>query len=173
MSGRNQESDAPSDRFRDLVMKGGITSGVAYPPAISALAHKYCFKNIGGTSAGAIAAGVAATAEYRRRVTGTMHGFELLDGLPAELGKTDARGTTRLLRLFQADPCCRRLFRILNAGSTLRRVARTVSSSLLSIGLPRLPVSRPAFWCFSSRAYGWNSVSPSQDAGSRWISNLP
>ena len=41
---------APDDRFCDLVMKGGITSGVVYPPAICALAKEYRFKNIGGTS---------------------------------------------------------------------------------------------------------------------------
>ena len=51
----------------DLVMKGGITSGVVYPGAIIELAKRYRFKNIGGTSAGAIAAAVTAAAEYRRQ----------------------------------------------------------------------------------------------------------
>ena len=51
----DQESPL-SDKFCDLVMKGGITSGVVYPKAIDELAHEYMFKNIGGTSAGAIAA---------------------------------------------------------------------------------------------------------------------
>ena len=46
----------------DLIMKGGITSGVVYPLAIVELAQKYRFKNIGGTSAGAIAAAAAAAA---------------------------------------------------------------------------------------------------------------
>jgi len=54
----------------DLVMKGGITSGVVYPPAISLLATKYRFCSIGGTSAGAIAAAVAAAAEYGRETAG-------------------------------------------------------------------------------------------------------
>ncbi|OBU66069.1 RpoH suppressor [Stenotrophomonas maltophilia] len=43
-------------------MKGGITSGIVYPNAVLALAQQYRFKNIGGTSAGAIAAAVAAAA---------------------------------------------------------------------------------------------------------------
>ncbi len=133
---RPQESGAPSDRFCDLVMKGGITSGVVYPPAISALAQEYRFKNIGGTSAGAIAAAVTAAAEYRRRVTGTMDGFELLDALPARLGQMDTHGKTRLLRLFQPDPRGRRVFGILigslNATSTFRRVAAVVLSCLRS-----------------------------------------
>ncbi len=116
----------PDDRFCDLVMKGGITSGVVYPPAICALSKKYRFKNIGGTSAGAIAAAVTAAAEYRRRTSGTMDGFELLGKLPTELGTADSAGHTRLLRLFQPDPRCRRLFRILteslNAAGTFHRI---------------------------------------------------
>ena len=44
----------------DLVMRGGITSGIVYPRAIAKLAESYRFRSIGGTSAGAIAA--AATA---------------------------------------------------------------------------------------------------------------
>lgn len=54
-------------RLCDLVMKGGITSGVVYPSAVCELARLYSFKNIGGTSAGAIAAAAAAAAEYGRR----------------------------------------------------------------------------------------------------------
>ncbi len=129
------QGPAPEDRFCDLVMKGGVTSGVVYPPAICALAKVYRLKNIGGTSAGAIAAVVTAAAEYRRRRTGTMDGFALLDALPSELGQAE-RGKTRLLRLFQPDRPCRRLFRILigslNAESTFRRAAAILFSSLLS-----------------------------------------
>jgi predicted acylesterase/phospholipase RssA len=40
----------------DIVLKGGITSGVVYPLALVSLAEKYRFSQIGGTSAGAIAA---------------------------------------------------------------------------------------------------------------------
>jgi predicted acylesterase/phospholipase RssA len=47
-------------RFCDIVMKGGITSGVVYPLAIAILAEDFIFKNVGGTSAGAIAAAAAA-----------------------------------------------------------------------------------------------------------------
>jgi predicted acylesterase/phospholipase RssA len=50
----------------DLVMKGGVTSGIVYPPAVLALAERYRFRSIGGTSAGAIAAGATAAAEYAR-----------------------------------------------------------------------------------------------------------
>ncbi len=50
----------------DLVMKGGITSGVAYPPVILQLRNTYRFHNIGGTSAGALAAAAVAASEYGR-----------------------------------------------------------------------------------------------------------
>ncbi|VAW01213.1 RpoH suppressor, partial [hydrothermal vent metagenome] len=53
----------------DLIMKGGITSGVVYPYAITEIAKKYHFRAIGGTSAGAIAAAFAAAAEYARSWT--------------------------------------------------------------------------------------------------------
>src|SRR5215831_14091506 len=67
-------------RFCDLVMKGGITSGVVYPKAVCELARAYRFKNIGGTSAGAIAAAATAAAELGR---GTEKGgFSLLGTLP-------------------------------------------------------------------------------------------
>ena len=72
-------------KYCDLVMKGGITSGIVYPNAVLALAKEFRLKNIGGTSAGAIAAAVSAAAALgdRRKhdkkslddATGTM-GFE-------------------------------------------------------------------------------------------------
>nr|WDS96478.1 hypothetical protein VW1_00050 [Enterobacter sp.] len=37
----------------DLVMKGGITSGVVYPLAIVEIAKAFRLRSIGGTSAGA------------------------------------------------------------------------------------------------------------------------
>lgn len=72
-------------RFCDLVMKGGITSGVVYPEAACELARAYCFRNIGGTSAGAIAAAATAAAELGR---GTEKGgFRLLGTLPQFLAQ--------------------------------------------------------------------------------------
>ena len=66
----------------DLVMKGGITSGVVYPLAACELARTHRFRNIGGASAGAIAATLVAAAEFARD-TG---GFEKLALLPQDLG---------------------------------------------------------------------------------------
>jgi predicted acylesterase/phospholipase RssA len=133
---------APEDRYCDLVMKGGITSGVVYPPAICALAERYRFKNIGGTSAGAIAAAVTAAAEYRRRTTGTMDGFNFVAQLPTQLGEKDDNGNTQLLRLFQPDSACRRPFRILvgslNAKGTFHRIGLVIMGCVSSYWIATL-----------------------------------
>ncbi len=94
----------------DLVMKGGITSGVVFPAAIEKIASEYSLVGIGGTSAGAIAASVAAAAEYQRRHTGSKAGFEYLSTIPSELHGG------RLLTLFQPDKETERLFRFLIKG---------------------------------------------------------
>jgi hypothetical protein len=68
----------------DVVMKGGITSGVVYPLALCELAKTYSFKNIGGASAGAIGAVAAAAAEYGRTNNGTS--YAEFEQLPAWFG---------------------------------------------------------------------------------------
>ena len=50
----------------DVTMRGGTTSGVVYPTALCELARKFRFRNIGGASAGAIAAALVAAAELGR-----------------------------------------------------------------------------------------------------------
>jgi predicted acylesterase/phospholipase RssA len=71
----------------DLIMKGGITSGVVYPKVITELASAYKFVSIGGTSAGAIAAGFTAAAEYNRSKNNTFSGFETLNQIPDEISQ--------------------------------------------------------------------------------------
>ena len=94
-------------RTCDVVMKGGITSGVVYPHALCELARTYRFANVGGTSAGAIAAAGAAAAEHGR----AHGGFEKLAALPAWIGAGD-----NLFRLFQPQPGTRPFFRLFTAG---------------------------------------------------------
>jgi len=98
----------PIDRFCDLVMTGGVASGVVYPWAIVELARAYRFRRIGGTSVGAMAAALAAAAEYGRRV-GFDQSFEPLRRIPSALGEALPDGRTRMLSLFQAAPRGRRL----------------------------------------------------------------
>jgi predicted acylesterase/phospholipase RssA len=53
-------------RSLDLTMEGGTTSGVVYPLAVCELATDFCFRSVGGASAGAIAAALTAAAELGR-----------------------------------------------------------------------------------------------------------
>lgn len=120
------------DRYCDIVMKGGVTSGIVYPLAVCELAEKFRFVNIGGTSAGAIAAAVTAAAEYRR-AHGDPHGFEQdVKGLPGTLASRRADGSTTLLSLFAPNPPTRRIF---NALLGLLRV-RGFRRVFAAVGLP-------------------------------------
>lgn len=107
------DADFIKDDLRrcDLVMKGGIASGVVYPPAIIELATRYRFVNIGGTSAGAIAAAAAAAAEYGRAIpyAGSRSGFQRLDRLRVWLGASEGN----LAGLFQPSPELKPLFHTL------------------------------------------------------------
>jgi len=87
-------------RYCDLVMKGGITSGLVYPRAVIEIGKRYRFRNIGGTSAGAIAAAFSAAAALgeRRMAVG-----ECVGGGFARLSKTATHLSTRgsIFELFQ------------------------------------------------------------------------
>ena len=104
-------------RYCDVVMKGGITSGVVFPAAIARLSTQFRFRNIGGTSAGAIAAAGAAAAEYRRATDAANpgYGFARLGELGAWLGERPDGPHTRLYHLFAPEPGVRRHFAILSA----------------------------------------------------------
>ena len=93
---------AAAARKCDIVMKGGITSGIVYPRAVTRLARDYRFQSIGGTSAGAIAAAVTAAAEYSRS-RGTIV-FDKLNDIPQWLGESSLGGNSNLLNLFRPQP---------------------------------------------------------------------
>lgn len=104
----------------DIVMKGGITSGVAYPLAACELATRYRLKNVGGTSAGAIAASAAAAAEFGRGASlepepPAGSGFVGLAALPGWIG---ADGN--LLKLFRPSRATSPIFRLLLAAIRVR-----------------------------------------------------
>jgi predicted acylesterase/phospholipase RssA len=99
----------PEGRFCDLVLNGGVASGVVYPWALHELARHYRFHNIGGNSVGAMAAALAAAAEYGR-CGGKEDAFEVLRQLPLNLAEEDESGRTRMLRLFQPTRSLRRPF---------------------------------------------------------------
>ena len=115
----------------DLVMKGGITSGVVYPYAITQLASTYRLRSIGGASAGAIAATLAASAEYRRQSGGEMKGFEEIEKAAGEIGDI-------LMGLFQPSPALRPLYNMLIANLQ----AKTRTGKLIAM----LKAAIQSFW---------------------------
>jgi predicted acylesterase/phospholipase RssA len=120
---RTYDYSSPT-RTCDVVMKGGITSGVVYPHALCELARTYRFASVGGTSAGAIAAAAAAAAEHGRE----RGGFEKLAALPAWVGAGD-----NLFRLFQPQPATKPFFRLFTAG-----LGRKGAGKWLRVGLAAL-----------------------------------
>jgi predicted acylesterase/phospholipase RssA len=87
---------SPPLRECDVVMKGGIASGVVYAGAIRSLAREFRFRSVGGTSAGAIAAALAAAAEFRRQTRGADAFADLLEPVVDDL--TSRRFFPRLLQ---------------------------------------------------------------------------
>jgi predicted acylesterase/phospholipase RssA len=123
-------------RYCDLVMKGGITSGVVYPGAVDAIARRYRFRSIGGTSAGAIAAAVVAAAEH----SPDRAGFLEVVALPRELGE-ERDGRPLLVRLFQPEPANRALF-----GTLIGFLEGGPKAGALALlrGFPRFPLGAAA-----------------------------
>ena len=60
----------PSAGPCDLILEGGVASGVVHPNVVFELARKHRLNAIGATSAGANAGVLAAAAEYARTVRG-------------------------------------------------------------------------------------------------------
>ena len=107
------DPETEDDPTCDVVLKGGITSGVLYPTLLGELARRYRLVNVGGASAGAIAAVVAAAAEYGRQ-HGSL-GFAVLEAMPKQLGAVNAAGDTALMTLFEPQPRTRPLMTVLRA----------------------------------------------------------
>ncbi|SPH17476.1 hypothetical protein DEA8626_00999 [Defluviimonas aquaemixtae] len=106
----------------DLIMKGGVTSGVVYPEVIATIGATHRLHGVGGTSAGAIAAAFAAAAEYRRQEREEWQGFDRVKASAAFLGENTAT-------LFQPSPDLSRLFSFLvalNASLPKNRYLRSV-----------------------------------------------
>jgi predicted acylesterase/phospholipase RssA len=125
----------------DLVLKGGIASAVVYPPVIQELAQKYRFHNIGGTSAGALGAALAAAAELGREQGSFDRDSTSANRLEAR--QQIVRETEGFaLQLFQPDPRAAPLFYTLldfvtSKPDTAEKPSRPLFPGYLSF-LPRL-----------------------------------
>lgn len=124
-------ADGPIE-YCDVVMKGGVTSGLVYPNAVLAISKRYVFKNIGGTSAGAIAAAATAAAalgERRRTLSGLdAAGFDGLDAVARQLRQ---RGF--ILGLFRPARGGAAMFRLLLSLAAGRGAAATASAVLRAV----------------------------------------
>lgn len=126
-------------KYCDLVMKGGITSGLVYPSAVLELATVYRFKNIGGTSAGAIAAAMSAAAVLGERRLAQGDGPADapgmgMDGLAGVAGDLSRPGF--IYGLFQPAPFARAAYRLivrLAAGPSIAATIREIGLALLRL----------------------------------------
>ena len=151
------EPTANLPQFCDLVMKGGITSGVVYPLAAARLAARFVFKNVGGTSAGAIAAAATAAAELAR----DRGGFERLKELPTFLSGPAPNGNgSNLFAFFQPQAGTARLFRIgvAGLGGGGAAIARILWASLQAYPVPAvlgvlLPLAFPVFAALNAHGF--------------------
>lgn len=152
-------------RFCDLVMKGGITSGIVFPKAVAELARQYRFRNIGGTSAGAIAAAATAAAEFRRATDADdpEYGFEKLGHLAAYLAERPDGRHSRLFGLFRPEQQTRRHYAILaamlNRDTAAARIVRGVVATWRGFPLAALLGALPGvILLVALRGGGWIDV---------------
>lgn len=119
MVSNNPRSESASSSLSDcdIIMKGGITSGVVYPKALLRLATRFRFRCIGGTSAGAIAASVLAAAEYGRG----QGGFGHLATVPDFISQN-------MTSLFQPDSRAAALFTVFKDGYLEHRWGKAVAA---------------------------------------------
>lgn len=101
----------------DIVMEGGVTSGVVYPSFVHGLAQRFRLRSIGGASVGAVAAACAAAAQFRRNQggPGQEDGFGQLKALPDWLAESDNGEHSNLFSLFQPCAGLRAHFNVLQA----------------------------------------------------------
>ena len=123
----------------DLVMKGGVASGIVYPGAIAELSKRYQFHGVGGSSAGAIGALGAAAAELGRYRRGDDSSFEQVDSLARELTEKD----DIIAGFFQPSPSTRPIFDAVvalgDAGIGRRATVLGKAAVAHRAALPRFP----------------------------------
>lgn len=124
---------AANDLTCDVVLKGGVTSGVVFPSFLAELSRVYKFKSLGGTSAGAIGAAGGAIAELAR-LKGIDGAFAKLAALPEKLAERDADGRSRLLKLFEPQETTRAAFGVATEWLDTRQGALPWLSALLAAG---------------------------------------
>jgi predicted acylesterase/phospholipase RssA len=152
----------------DLVLKGGAASGFVYSGTIVELAKSYRFQAIGGTSAGAGAAGVAAAAEYGRR-SGNPEAWGIagIEHVPEWAAERTAKGWTRLKHLFGPDPETARLYEVVSAPFTARegKVRKVLLAALCGYWVPAVVgfliaavIAGATFWTLRASLTLWSAL---------------
>lgn len=148
--------ETPELRKCNLVMQGGVTSGVVCPGLVRKLAERYSFQSIGGTSAGAIAASLTAAAEYSRR-RGATNPFETVDQVSSWLGDNSQFGSgSNLFALFQPQRITRDLFRFATAfivAGVWRRLFALLWLFILEIAIGIIPALVLYHFCTVSSSW--------------------
>jgi hypothetical protein len=136
----------------DIVMAGGVASGIIYPGAIAVIARRYVFRSIGGTSVGAMAAAATAAAEYGRSTGKNPNSFETIATLSQTLSDMAADNHSRLFHLFTPEKATRPLLALVTplfgGGGILRQaigIARATMSTA-QIALPVVLATVAALW---------------------------
>jgi predicted acylesterase/phospholipase RssA len=135
----------------DIVMAGGVTSGIIYPGAIAVIARRYVFRSIGGTSVGAMAAAATAAAEYGRRTGKNPTSFDLIAALSQTLADTAADGHSRLFHLFTPEPATKPLLALVTplfGGGVLKQLTGIFRATMSAwrIALPVALVVLAVLW---------------------------
>ena len=147
----------------DLIMKGGVTSGLVYPGAIATLSETFRLRNIGGTSAGAIGAVAAAAMEYGLRTGRNPKARERMAWLHQELAERTDQGASRLDAMFCGDPGTAPLLDALKGALNSQPAAIL---GLIKAALPTLPGNaRRALWL----AAGATALEMLAGAGLGWL----
>ncbi len=183
-------------RSLDVTMKGGTTSGVIYPLALCELARRFRFRNLGGASAGAIAASLAAAAELgrSRRASGQVvadtrdaeqvaqgrlrQGFAGLADVLAWLTQRDrpqAAEEYRLVQLFKPTLAGLPLFRVVAAAMRQQYVRGAllllVSLDVKALALTLVPFALAPLVLSVSAPWSWG-WGPWYSLGNYWWSVL-
>jgi Patatin-like phospholipase len=153
----------------DLVMRGGVTSGIVYPGAVAEIASQYRLRSIGGTSAGAIAAVISAAAEFGRWSGRRPAAFEeVVRPIPAFLGSKASTGRSVLFHLFTPNPGTRKLFETILALvdamsqpglSPFGRIVRALRAVALAMHVPAVLftafIVTAVMLCVARTPVGW------------------
>lgn len=136
----------------DLVLRGGVTSGIVYPSAIRRIAERYRFRSIGGASAGAIGAAFAAAAECGRSSGRSSAGFARLDQVIDEIGRpgfvaslfqprSDLKAVFDVILLAQRRAWAKVVGVIWRSGAAIKRAAAICLLALAAIAFAYVIVS--------------------------------